>query len=107
MQANILGPYPVTTGQREAFVFYGTGPASYSQTTGDAILLPNGIYLDAVNGAMSVSKTYYTRVYPSAVGTTRASWVIKWYVVATAAEVANAVDLSAESIQFEAFGGTF
>lgn len=96
-------------GQREIFTLYGTGPASYSQTTGDSISLPNGLYIDTVlgNGVMSVSKTYFVRAYPSAVGTTRSTWTLKWFVVSTGAEVTNATNLSAESVQFAVLGGEF
>lgn len=111
MQAQILGGngiYPVRTGQRELLVLFGTGPSSYNQTTGDPVTVASpGVYLDAVNQAMTVSKTYEVRFYPSATNTTRASWVAKWYVISTGAEVTNAVDLSAEKIQFSAMGGEF
>jgi hypothetical protein len=53
-----------------------------------------------------VSKTYFLRAYPSALGG-RAAWTYKWYVTSTAAEVANAVNLSAESVQFVMIGGEF
>jgi hypothetical protein len=40
MQLTLLHGYPDLIGKRFAFVGYGTGPASYSRTTGDAIALP-------------------------------------------------------------------
>lgn len=106
MNANLLPEYPVTVGQRELYVFYGTGPSSYNSTTGDILYLPTGMYLDYVAPSMSVSKTYNVRAYPSATGTTRATWVLKWYVISTGAE-AGAVDLSAEKVQFLGIGGSF
>jgi len=106
MQATLVYP-PEKIGQRELLVANGTGPKSYSQTTGDAILLPPGLYIDWVSsGGLTVSKTYYTRAYPAALGG-RAAWTFKWYVTATAAEVAGAVDLSAEQLQFIMIGGEF
>lgn len=106
MQATLVYP-PEKVGQREILVVNGTGPASYSQTNGDAILLPPGLYIDWVpSGGLTVSKTYYVRAYPSALGQ-RSAWTLKWYVTSTAAEVAGAVNLSAESVQFIMIGGEF
>lgn len=107
MQLTLLHGYPDLIGKRYAFVGYGTGPASYSRTTGDAIALPSfQNYIDAINGATSVSGTYEVRAVPSIVGP-RATWALHWYVIATGAEVANAVDLSAEKVQLSGFGGTY
>jgi len=109
VQLSILSAYSggISIGQRKLFGFSAAGPTSYSQTTGDAVVAPTGEYIDAISPAMTVSKTYEVRFYPSAVGTTRASWVAKWYVISTGAEVANAVNLSAESIQSFYIGGEF
>ncbi len=108
MQLSILSAYSggISIGQRKLFCFSAIGPTSYSQTTGDAVVAPVGEYIDAIQPAMTVSKTYEVRFYPSAVGTTRASWVAKWYTVA-GAEVSNAVNLSAEKIQTFYIGGEF
>lgn len=105
MQATPLSTYPVTVGQRQIYVFNGTGPKSYSQTTGDVISFPPGFYADMVNGAVAVSKNYVARAIPSAIGF-RPTWQFKWYSSA-GTEVSNATDLSAESVQFEAIGGNF
>lgn len=107
MQAKLLDVYPVMIGQREGLVFNGVGPSSYSQTTKDVIVTPPGLYLDSVEQCTTVSGTYALRAVPSATGTTRATWKFVWYVISTGAEVANAVDLSAEKVQFGAFGGSF
>jgi hypothetical protein len=107
VQVNILPEYPVTTGQREVVVGYGIGPTAYDSTNKDALLFPNGIYVDAVNGAMTVSGTYFVRAFPSVTGTTRASWKFVWYTASSGAEVSNAVDLSAEKVQFDFLGGAF
>ncbi len=83
--------YPEFVGRRGIFVGTASGPASYSQTTGDPF---------------TVSGTYFVRFRPAAQGV-RQSWVAVWYVAATAAQVANAVNLSAEKIQVGIFGGQF
>lgn len=108
MQGTIVKGYEgsIEIGQRALYVMYGSGPASYSQTTGDALTPPAGFYVDFVEGSMSVSKTYFVRAFPSAVGS-RATWTFKWYVTSGGAEVANAVNLSTESVQFLLVGGAF
>lgn len=97
----------LTVGQRQLEVFNAIGPTSYSQSTGDALSLPTGLYLDYVAPTMTVSKTYEVRFFPSAVNTSRATWTAKWYVISTGAEVTNATNLSAESIQTMALSGEF
>jgi hypothetical protein len=114
VQPTIIRGYDggIAVGQREAFVFSGSGPASYSNIgsssgTGDVITLPFGVYLDAVMVCMTVSKLYILFPFASAVGTTRATWTFRWFVAATMAEVANTTNLSGESVQFGALGGNF
>jgi hypothetical protein len=97
----------IVIGQRKLFVFPSVGPTSYSQTTGDVVVAPVGVYIDYIAPTMSVSKTYEVRFFPSAVNTTRATWTAKWYVISSGAEVGNAVNLSGESIQTLAVGGEF
>lgn len=108
MQLSILSAYSggLAIGQRKLFCFSAVGPASYNQTTSDPVSLPTGEYADYFGEGVSVSKTYRVLFFPSAVGSTRASWVAKWYVIG-GAEVANAVNLSGESIQAYFFGGEF
>jgi len=108
MQPKIVPGYEggVSIGQRQLFCFYATGKSSYASSAGDAVSFPAGIYIDAIFPTMTVSKTYEVRFYPSVTGTSRASWVSKWYVISTGAE-ANSVDLSGEYIQFGALGGEF
>ena len=109
MQLKICPGYEggISTGQRQNWTYYGSGPASYSQTNGDALVLPTGVYLDSVTGCMDTTHTYILYAYPSVVGTTRATWTWKWYVAATGAEVANGVNLSTFNVQFQATGGEF
>ena len=107
MNVNLLYP-PEKIGQRELLGCYGSGPTSYNQTTGDVLVLPPGLYIDFPCGeAMTVDRTYYVRFFPSATGGLRPTWTADWYVTATAAKVANGVNLSAESIQFGLIGGEF
>jgi len=100
--------YPDFVGRRAIFVGTATGPTSYSQTTGDPVTLSQSpLYIDAFAGdAFTVSGTYFVRFRPAALGT-RQSWVAVWYVAATAAQVTNATNLSAEKIQVGLFVGQF
>jgi hypothetical protein len=86
VQCNLL--YQIErVGQRGLFGMYGSGPASYSPTTGDVLSMPDFYYLDAVFGdPLSVSKNYYVRPFPSTVGTTRATWAWKWYYAGSAGQ---------------------
>lgn len=108
MNVTLLHGYPDYVGKRFIWAGYGIGPSSYSQTTGDAFVVPGFQYqIDTVqSGGLSVSGTYFVRAKPS-LGGARATWVLKWYVTSTNAEVANAVDLSAETVQFGGFGGRY
>jgi hypothetical protein len=114
MQLTFLHGYPDYIGKRFAFVGYGSGPASYVntatfKTSGDPVLLPRyDNYIDSLNGDyLSVSGNYLVRFVGSAVGA-RATWVAHWYPIATpGTEVANAVNLSAEQVQFGGFGGVY
>lgn len=107
MNLNLYKGYPDKVGRRQIFAGYGAGPSSYSQTTGDVINIPQfQNYIDSVFAAESVSGTYFARPQPGARGP-RAAWRVNYYVVATGAEVANAVDLSAETFVISGFGGTY
>src|ERR1700677_4545758 len=108
MQLTLLKGYLDRTGRRTHFCGYGTGPSSYSQTTGDALTIPGyETYIDDVfPTAQDPTGTYYAQPRPSAVGA-RSTWSLHWFVVATGAEVANAVNLSTYSLQVSAFGGQY
>lgn len=107
MQLQLLHGYPDYMGKRYAFVGFGNGPKSYA-TGGDPVTLPGfQQYIDLLmSGGFSVSKTYYVDAVQAAVGP-RQVWRLIWTVAATDAEVAAAVDLSAESIQVGGFGGDY
>jgi len=100
--------YPEYVGRRGIFVGTATGPASYLQTTADPVTIAqNPYYIDAFAGdAFTVSGTYLVRFRPAGTGT-RQAWTAVWFVVSTGAQVANAVNLSAEKIQVGFFGGQF
>lgn len=105
----IEGSYPDFVGRRMIFVGPGTSlPASYSRTTGDPVTLSNPrLYIDLLeSGMQTIDGTYYVQARPSATGS-RSSWAYHWFVTATGAEVANAVNLSTETIQVGGFCGQF
>lgn len=104
-------------GDLKPAILLGTaGPTSYSQTTRDPVSAPaQGDYIAFPMTAETLSKTYRVEFYPTSVGQIRAGatnlpgnaqvagWTARWFVVSTGAEVANAVNLSAEQVQFGAF----
>jgi hypothetical protein len=100
MQLTLLKGYPDFVGKRAIFVGYGTGPASYSQTTGDVVAFPlTNWYIDSIDsGTMTVSGTYFVRAQPAGVGA-RQAWTLHWFATSGGAEVSNATNLSAEKLQ--------
>ncbi len=76
--ASIL--YPEFVGRRGIFVGIGTGPASYSQTTGDPVSLAQvPLYIDAIpGGVMTVSGNYKLSFQPSGTGV-RQAWAARWF----------------------------
>ena len=109
MQPQVVKGYEggLSVGQRQKWTYYGSGPASYSQTTGDVISVPPGVYLDSIEPCMDTTHTYLLVPYPSTVGSTRAVWSFKWYTAAGMTEVAPGTNLSTFSAQFSAWGGEF
>lgn len=107
MNLTLLKGYPDRIGKRQAFAGFGSGPASYV-TGGDPIAIPGfQYYIDAIfGGVLSVSGTYEARPIPSA-GGPRSNWKLKYFVVSTGAEVANAVNLSAEVFQVGGLCGNY
>ncbi len=105
--------YPDFVGRRALFVGFGNGPTSYVLGTGDLVTLslPN-YYIDVLlGGVTSVSGKYI--VYPDPVGTgTRQQWYLRWFYATNppgtvGTEVANATNLSGESVQLGAMVGQF
>ena len=115
--AYVQGGQTVEFGEVKLAVLLGTaGPTSYSQTTRDPVANPGqGDYIAFPITAETLSKTYRVEFYPTSVGQLRAGgtnipgavavsgWTARWFVAATGAEVAAAVNLSAEQLQFGAF----
>jgi len=114
MLPNMLKGYPDKVGKREIFCLNVTGPKPYVNTatfatSGDPLLtnaLGFGRYVDVVFSAVSVSGTYIVRGVPTGVGP-RALWNLHWYTESSGTEVANGVDLSAESVQIGGFCGVY
>ena len=122
-----LPGYPNPIGQKVDSVFPHAGPSSYSQaSSGSAPALSTGgdtVYaveaglklIDHCTGGVSDSGTYRVEVLydsvsgiagssnPSA-GQPKTTVRLRWYVVATGAQVAGAVNLSAEIVRLRAVG---
>jgi hypothetical protein len=100
--------YPDFIGRRAILVGKGTGPTTYSQTTGDVVsLVLWNYYIDAIPGGIqSVSGNYWVQPRPAAIGV-RQTWSLFWFVTSTGLQVANGFNLSAESLQLAAFIGQF
>lgn len=113
-----LDGYPTSWGSSRASVFPVNGPASYTQYTapttgGQQIVLngPSGIKVfDFVIGAVTTDGLHRAEVVAYIAGSVngvtlqRAAVILKWYVVATGAEVAGAVNLSAKVVYLLAIG---
>lgn len=110
--------YPDSFGAKRASIFPVNGPASYTQYTapstgGQDVVVsgPSGMKMvDFVQGAVTTDGVHRAEVvqYEAAtvngVPVANAQIVLKWYVVATGAEVAGAVDLSTKTVYLLAFG---
>lgn len=79
MNAQFVMP-PAHVGSHEVWLMYGSGPSSYSQTTGDVIQVGGGQYLEALHGdVLTVSGNYIARPMPSVVNSLRPTWAWKWF----------------------------
>ncbi len=111
-QFNLYHAFPSLTGKAYDYAGYYTGPSSYTNTsnvatTGDPVQLPafqNYIY--SAHASASLSGLYLVRFRPSQ-KLPRASWKAVWVVISTGNEVANAVDLSAETVVVDGIGGVY
>lgn len=117
---SLLGDYPDSFGAHRASVIGHAGPASYTQLTaapvagGDTVeAKAAGLkYLDALLPCgLSDSGTYRVEAVVSAGHPTTnkaaapsPTFKLRWVVVATGAEVAGAVNLSAEVVRLFALG---
>ena len=105
-----LDGYPASHGAQLVSVFPVNGPSSYTQYTapttgGQSVTLqgPSGVKIaDFVIGAVTTDGLHRAEVVQYVAATVggrtlaRAGVILKWYVVATGAEVAGAVNLSAK-----------
>jgi hypothetical protein len=109
VQASIVKGYEggLAVGQRQKWTYYGSGPASYAQATGDPISVPPGVYLDSVEACMDTTGTYIAVPFPTTVGSTRATWSFLYFTASGMVKVGNAVNLSTFNFQFSAWGGEF
>ena len=117
-----LADYPDSFGAHKFATFSHTGPLSYTQFTdtpvagGDTVqALPEAgmSFFDAVWAATGLSDSGTYRVEgcaPAANPSTNKqaaharTWVLRWIVVATGAEVAALFDLSGETVRLVAVG---
>ena len=113
-----LDGYPTPWGASLVGISTITGPASYTQFTApstggqDVLSLPEAgpKTVDIALGGPSADSTHYVRVVrieagPVSGGTlARARIVLKWYVMATDAEVAAAFDLSGQTVEILVVG---
>jgi hypothetical protein len=114
MQVTLQHGYPDLVGKRSMFCGSGSGPASYvntgtGKTSGDPITVAAyQYYIDSImsGGQVSLSGTYFYVAQPSSTSPRR-TWVLRYFVASTAAEVANGTNLSAESFIVSGLGGTY
>lgn len=113
-----LSGYPDSFGSHRASIFPVTGPASYTQYTAPStggqdvqISGPSGVKtVEWAQGSVSLAGTYRAEVVQvesstlNGVPVANSRIVLKWYVVATGAEVAGAVDLSGQTVNILVFG---
>lgn len=97
----------ISVGDRQFWTYWGTGPASYNQTTGDVISVGQGVYIDTVDVCMDTTGTYIAVPFPSTVGTSRATWAFKYFTASGMVAVAPGTNLSTFSFQFGTWGGEF
>lgn len=98
----------VEYGELKPVLLTGSGPTSYSQTTGDICSNPAaGDYLAYLDGATTKSGNYTLVAVPTATGQFRAGapspsqsgWKYVWYNTSGFTQVSNGTNLSAEVIQ--------
>jgi hypothetical protein len=97
----------LSVGQRQFWVRNGSGPTSAptGASNADTILVPPGQYLDEVSPCLDTTGTILAIPFPSAVGTTRATWKFLYY---TAVGMTLATgNLSTYNFQFGTWGGEF
>ena len=108
-------------GDRPYAIIDLAGPASYTQVTngtapaaptgGQAVVPSNFGLVAGLEGIFvvgsSISGTYTVQAFQATSynqGSQNATWLLRWIVAATGAEVAGAVNLSAEIVRLIGFG---
>src|SRR5215510_13375511 len=125
--AKVLDGYPTSWGNKRVSVFYHTGPASYVQlavaappTGGDPVSdVEAGLrFIDFLDGGNSDNGQFRIDCLPAfgnpsqavgagqggTQGAAQRTWLLRWIVVATGAEVAGAVNLSGRTVRLMAIG---
>lgn len=102
-----FNPYPMSVGAKFLGVIPHAGPSSYTQLSGGGDVL-NAVNFgiknfDRVDSGLTSNGTYRVEVVNPTSGPAP-SVALRWVVVATGAEVAGAVDLSASSVNLSCFG---
>lgn len=113
MANRILPGYEMQVGTKKEIVFDHDGPASYANPGGDVINAADlglggieygeadGLSSDGLNYAYAAISGVSTSGTQANVGTTL---TMRWFVVATGAEVANTTNLSAKAIRIRIRG---
>jgi hypothetical protein len=106
MKINRFSQSPQNVGTRKHFIGDFIGPASYVNGTGVQINAGDFLFNRSI-GIMHISNSqdllYAAKVIYDKSGS-QASFYVKFYVIATGAEVANGVDLSGKTFRIEAWG---
>lgn len=121
----VLEGFPQSMGSKRISIFYHNGPVAYVQmavatpvVTGDPVTdVEAGVrYIEQLYGGISDNGQYRVDAVPGGgnptqaqpnggtVGAPQRTWRLRWEVLATGAEVAGAVDLSARSVRLTAIG---
>ena len=109
MQLSLLSSYAggISVGQRQQFVYSASGPTSYSQTTGDVVSFPSGVYIDEIRPCVDTTGVYMVVFTPTVVGNRAGPWTARWYTLSGMTQVASLTNLSSVNVQFGAQGGEF
>lgn len=106
MSGTGLKGYPCSLGGKVAKVGFISGPLSYVGGVAGGVPILDTAFrsLDFVSASITKSGTYQVEAQPITIGNGK-QWRLRFFVIATGLEVANAVNLSAEQVQFLIIGG--
>jgi hypothetical protein len=110
MNTNYVFP-SAQVGELRQSLLYASGPASYSQTSGDIVYNPgSGEYINAPSDATTLSGNYKVRFVPSAVGVNQvragggvggpsvSGWTARWDYAPASPSVNNPVNFSSAGV---------